>query len=75
MHRFILASCSAVFLELLEHSSHPHPLVYLRGVQQRHLAALLDFMYLGEVSVRHEDLPNFMAVAKQLKVNTPCANG
>ena len=26
-------------------------------------------MYLGEVSVRHEDLPNFMAVAKQLKVN------
>ena len=39
------------------------------------LASLVDFMYLGEVSVRHEDLPNFMAVAKQLKVNTPCAIG
>ena len=36
---------------------------------------MVDFMYLGEVSVRHEDLPNFMAVAKQLKVNTPCAIG
>ena len=38
------------------------------NVRFQDLASLVDFMYLGEVSVPHEDLPLFMALAKQFKV-------
>ena len=44
------------------------------NVRFQDLASLVDFMYLGEVSVPHEDLPLFMALAKQFKVGItkPC---
>ena len=38
------------------------------NVRFQDLSSLVDFMYLGEVSVPHEDLPLFMALAKQFKV-------
>jgi len=67
-HRFVLASCSGLFAELLGRGGHPHPLVYLRGVRHRHLAALLDFMYRGEVTVEQEALPAFLKTAEELRV-------
>ena len=90
-HRFVLASCSGLFAELLGGGAHPHPLVYLRGVRHRHLAALLDFMYRGEVTVEQEALPAFLKTAEELRVKgliekleeeevpphpiTPCTSG
>jgi hypothetical protein len=68
-HRFILASCSPLFLELLRPASaHPHPLLLLRGVRRKQLAALLDFMYHGEVSVEQEELAEFLRTAEELQV-------
>jgi len=67
-HRFILASSSPLFLSLLHSSSHPHPMVYLRGVSYRDLTSLLDFMYQGEVKVEQRHLESFLNTAEDLKV-------
>jgi len=68
VHRFILASCSPLFLGMLRHLNHPHPFVFLRGVDHHHLLLILDFMYLGEVSVLQKDLPAFLRTAEDLQV-------
>ena len=36
--------------------SHPHPVVYLRGVLPEDLASLLDFMYHGQASVAEAEV-------------------
>jgi len=68
VHRFILASCSPLFLGMLRHLNHPHPFIFLRGVDHHHLLLILDFMYLGEVSVLQKDLPAFLRTAEDLQV-------
>jgi len=67
-HKFVLASASSVFLSLLHSHQHPHPLILLRGVTYKDLEALLDFMYLGEVSIEQEQLESFFNTAQDLKV-------
>jgi len=68
VHRFILASCSPLFLGMLRHLNHPHPVIFLRGVDHHHLLLILDFMYLGEVSVQQNELPAFLRTAEDLQV-------
>ena len=48
--------------------SNPNTLLFLRGVGSKCLAAIMDFMYLGEVNILEEDLPEFLAVAKDLQM-------
>ena len=67
-HKVILASCSPFFRNILRKNPHSHPLLYMKGVTQRELKAILDFMYHGEVQVAQEDLNSFLAVAEELKV-------
>ena len=49
-------------------SSHPNPLIYLRGVSTLDMMYILDFIYHGEVSVAHEELDKFLEVAETLKI-------
>ena len=65
-HKVILAASSSFFLNILKMSKHPHPLIYLKGVQMRELAAVVDFLYCGEVSVKQEELESFFALARDL---------
>ena len=73
-HQIVLASSSLFFASMLNGTKHPHPLVYLRGCAGASLAAILDFMYLGEVSVARADMHSFMAVAGDLGVRGLTAN-
>ena len=67
-HKLILSACSPFFRNLLHRLPHHHPLLYLKGVKQRHLDAVLTFMYAGEVNVAQEELNAFLAVAEELQV-------
>ena len=49
-------------------SSHPNPLIYLRGISTLDMMYILDFIYQGEVSVAHEELDKFLEVAETLKI-------
>ena len=83
-HKVILAASSPFFQKLLERNKHPHPLVYMRGLNSEDLLAIVDFLYCGEVNVYQENLDSFLAIAQELQLkglmgkmdenveNTPC---
>lgn len=43
-------------------------MVILKDVRHQELSDMLDFMYRGEVSVRHDELESFLKLAENLKV-------
>ena len=47
-------------------SSTQNPAIYLHGVRHEDIKNILEFMYLGEVNIAHEDLDSFLAVAQDL---------
>ena len=67
-HKFVLASASSFFLNLLRRNKHPHPLIYMRGVKSEDLMSIVDFLYFGETNVFQERLVSFLAVAEELKI-------
>lgn len=68
-HKVILSAYSSVFKDMLrEHANRTDPFIFLKGVGFQDLSATLDFMYLGEVSVKQSSLNSFLAVAKELQV-------
>ena len=67
-HKVILSACSPFFRTILRRNSHPHPLLYMKGVKFTELESILHFMYHGRVNVAQEDLTNFLTVAEDLKV-------
>jgi len=67
-HRVVLAACSPTFRQMIRHSPHHHPVLYLRGIRAMDLVAMLDFMYHGEVMIATEELETFLATAHDLSV-------
>ena len=67
-HRVVLSACSPVFREILGKNKHPHPYIYLRGVNFTEMVSIINFMYQGEVNVAQEKLNSFLLVAEELKV-------
>ena len=67
-HKVILSACSPFFRRVLGQNPHPHPLIYIKGVKFKELQNVLNFMYMGEVSLAQEELQYFLQVAQDLKV-------
>ena len=67
-HKVVLASSSPFILNLLKINSHPHPLIYLRGMKSDDLFAIVDFLNCGEANVCQENLDSFLAIAEELKL-------
>ena len=67
-HKVILASASSFFQNLLEKNSHPNPMLYMRGMTKKLFVSLLDFIYLGEVSLPESDFDTFINMARDLKI-------
>ena len=43
-HKAILAASSPFFEKLLRKNKHPNPLIYMRGMKSKDLAAIIDFL-------------------------------
>jgi len=67
-HKVILSACSPFFRAVLKKNPHPNPLIYLKGIKDKEIEAVLKFMYHGEVIVAQDDLNTFLAVAEDLEV-------
>ena len=67
-HKVVLTSSSPFFQKLLRRKKHPHPLIYMRGVNYADLLAIIDFLYLGEANVFQENLDSFLAIAEELEL-------
>ena len=69
VHKLILSASSPFFKALLQRGNkQAHPMIYMRGIQAKDLEALVDFIYLGEVSILQENLESFLAVAEELQL-------
>jgi len=71
-HKVILSACSVTFRNLLKKNPAQHPVIVLWDVNPNDLAAIMDFMYHGEVNVKQENLNSFLAVAERLRVRGLC---
>ena len=67
-HKVVLSACSPVLKNLLVNNPHSHPLLYLRGIKQTELQAILKYMYFGEAQIFENRINNFVSVAKDLEV-------
>ena len=69
-HKLVLAACSPFFKKVLRNNQHLHlhPLLYLSGVHSSVLKSVLDFIYMGEVSVEQQNLEQFLAISQKLKL-------
>merc|ERR1712212_830756 len=67
-HKVVLSACSPVLKTLLVNNPHSHPLLYLRGIKQTELQAILKFIYFGETQIFENRINDFVSVAKDLEV-------
>ena len=67
-HKVVLSACSKVFKGIMESFSQHNSVIYLRGVLHDDLESILEFMYLGKVSLSEDKLNNFLEVAKSLEI-------
>ena len=67
-HKFVLSACSPVMKTMLENNTHSHPLIYLKGVSHQELQSILQFMYLGEVTVYSNHVDAFLDIANNLEI-------
>ena len=67
-HKVVLSACSSVLKTLLVNNPHSHPLLYLRGIKQTELQAILKFMYFGETQICENRINDFVSFAKDLEV-------
>ncbi|XP_048506750.1 protein tramtrack, beta isoform-like isoform X4 [Athalia rosae] len=67
-HKMLLSACSTYFRDLFKENPCQHPVIIFRNVKFDDLAALVDFMYQGEVNVVQEQLGSFLTTAELLAV-------
>ncbi|XP_060529478.1 protein bric-a-brac 1-like isoform X2 [Cylas formicarius] len=67
-HKIILSACSPYFKELFKDNPCSHPIIFMRDVGVEHIAALMEFMYAGEVNISQENLSAFLKIADSLKI-------
>ena len=61
-HKIVLASASPFFMDLFKRNSHPHPLLYLRGLGVEDLAAMVEFLYTGQANILIEIFVNIFII-------------
>merc|ERR1712129_188014 len=67
-HKVVLSACSPFFRQIFQKTKPKHPFVYLRGVLNKDLQALLQYIYTGETQVPAEDVSRFIATAQEMKI-------
>ncbi|XP_045133123.1 protein abrupt-like isoform X3 [Portunus trituberculatus] len=68
VHKFVLSTCSQYFNAIFEWTPCINPVVVINNVTSKELEALLDFMYMGEVSVKDSLIPDIMRAAECLRI-------
>ena len=67
-HKVVLIASSPFFLNLLKRNKHPHPLVFMRGLNFENLLSLVDFLYHGEANVFQDNLDSFLGMAEEFQL-------
>ena len=63
-HKVILATSSPFFQKLFNLNKHANQLIFMRGIKQQDLEAVMDFLCYGEANVYQENLDNFLMISQ-----------
>ena len=70
-HKTILSYSSPFFKKLLcMDNSNSKPFLFLKGVKYEHLVLLMQFLYVGETVIGHEDVGEFIQIGKDFEIET-----
>ena len=67
-HKTVLGSASPVFASLLELTTEQCPVMFLKGVSQIQLEAMLKFVYIGEASISKDQVQEFYKISSDLGI-------
>merc|ERR1712133_164021 len=67
-HKFVLKTCSPIFMNMLEEMDISKTVIYLRGINPMVLKLILEFIYFGEASMDQGLIQEFLKVGKDLQV-------
>merc|ERR1719357_1340370 len=67
-HKVIICASSPILREIIMMNKHPHPLIYLKGVNTKNMNYIIDFMYYGEVNIFQEELEEVLELAEEFKL-------
>ncbi|XP_045611106.1 protein bric-a-brac 2 isoform X2 [Procambarus clarkii] len=68
VHKLVLSTCSEYFCDIFDRTPCKNPVVVLKDIQCQDLEFLLDYMYIGEVNVRQNELTSLIKAAECLKI-------
>merc|ERR1712179_63577 len=71
-HKVILSSCSSKLKYILKQSPKKEPIIYMTGVSYNEMTAMINFMYLGETEIEHDDLAHFLEIAENFDIQGLC---
>ena len=67
-HKVILSGSSITFHNMLVDQKHPHPLIFMRGVEHKVLGAMLDLIYNGEAELEEELKDSFVKLQTEIEL-------
>ena len=65
-HKLILSAGSLYFRDILSDESHEQPMLRLQDVSYENLDRIIEYLYVGEVSVPQSSLQKFLRIANKL---------
>ncbi|XP_047359449.1 protein PF3D7_1417600-like isoform X1 [Vespa velutina] len=68
VHKLVLASNSTYFEEILQQDLGQDPIILLRDLNFEVLKAMVEFMYCGETTISHENLPSLLTASRIFKI-------
>ena len=68
-HKFILSKSCSTFTSILKNIDFLNPIIVLRDIKYKDLKLILDFIYLGHVSIEKDGLEEFLSIAECLKLD------
>ena len=69
-HRVILSAASEFFSRVLQRDQDRGAVLYLRGASKENVIGMLNFIYSGECSIAINQLDEFVALGKDLKIKS-----
>ena len=73
-HKVVLSAFSEFFKNLIKMMPQQNPIIYLGGLDSKHLNYMLDYLYIGEALISEIDVDDFLSNAQKYKLNGLCAN-
>ena len=67
-HKFLLKHASYELRTILIQLNESQPVLQLPGVKSQSMAFILQFLYLGQVSIQEDDVADFLNTARKLKI-------